>query len=212
MNKNLTHQNRSFRDPSGYVVVEKESVTRFLQKEEGTALLNICSNSPIIKKWVENHKLISYSVVEDNHAGVALSHPKVDFPSYPFEWSASMLYSAGELTIDLARDLLEERKGLKDASAYNILYQGPNPVFIDLASVEKRDENNPYWLPYSQFIRMFVLPLYLNRFYNISINSMLFNNHDGLNYADCKKIVRKYSLFEISLIHLPNFLSKYKSN
>jgi len=212
MNKNQTPQNRSFRDPSGYVVVEKENVTRFLQKNEGAALLNTCSNSSVVKKWIENDKLISYSITEDNQSDIVLCHPKIDFPSYPFEWSASMLYSAGELTIDLALDLLEEKKGLKDASAYNILYKGHNPVFIDLASVEERDENNPYWLPYSQFIRMFILPLYLNRFYNISINSMLFNNHDGLSYNDCKKIARRYSLFEISLIHLPNFLSKYKSS
>jgi 2-polyprenyl-3-methyl-5-hydroxy-6-metoxy-1,4-benzoquinol methylase len=202
-------QSKSFRDPSGYVIINHNEVKRIIKKNE--TYLDLWSNSFIIKNLIQKKHLISYSVLNETCDEIILKHPKIDFISYPFEWSASMLYDAADLTINLAIDLLKEQKGLKDASAYNILFQGTKPIFVDFCSIEKRTTATPYWLAFFQFTRMFLLPLYLNRFYNIEIASMLLNNLEGLDYNYVKKIVRRFYPLEISLIHLPYLLSKSKN-
>jgi len=54
-----------------------------------------------------------------------------------------MLRAAGTLTLDLAQQLLSEGLGLKDATPYKVLFRGPEPVFADLVSFERRDPHNP---------------------------------------------------------------------
>ena len=73
-----------------------------------------------------------------------------------------MLHEAGRLTLQMALDLLPEDIGLKDATPFNVLFRGPNPVFIDLLSFERRDRHEPIWLPYAQFTRTFLLPLFIS--------------------------------------------------
>ena len=65
---------------------------------------------------------------EGDHSGIVVEHERISFPSFPYEWAPEMLHAAGSLTLDLARDLLAEGFGLKDATPYNILFNGPIPV------------------------------------------------------------------------------------
>ena len=60
--------------------------------------------------------------------GIALEHEKIPFVSFPSEWPPEMLHAAGMLTLDLAEAFLKEGFGLKDATPYNILFKGPEPV------------------------------------------------------------------------------------
>jgi hypothetical protein len=80
-----------------------------------------------------------------------LEHSKVDFPSFPYEWPPEMLHAAGVLTLELAQAALDDGMGLKDASPYNV-FQGPNPVFVDVLSFERRDPRDFTWLAYGQLI------------------------------------------------------------
>lgn len=73
-----------------------------------------------------------------------------------------MLEVAGHLTLDLAESLLDDGLGIKDATPYNILFRGAEPLFIDVLSIERRDPQDPLWLPYAQFVRTFLLPLVLH--------------------------------------------------
>jgi len=56
-----------------------------------------------------------------------------------------MLFEAGRLTLELAESLLDEGLGLKDATPSNVLYRAPEPVFVDLLSVEARTAVIPLW-------------------------------------------------------------------
>ncbi len=69
-------------------------------------------------------------------------------------WSA-----AADLTLHLCNDLLDEGWILKDATPLNILFQGANPIFVDVLSVARADLRRPIWFAYGQFVRTFVLPL-----------------------------------------------------
>src|SRR5690606_35103244 len=96
-------------------------------------------------------------------AGALFRHPRIEFPSFPYEWAPEMLMAAGLLTLDLAEAMLPFGWGVKDGTPYNVLFSGSEPVFIDVLSFEKRDPADPIWIPYNQFVKTFILPLLVNK-------------------------------------------------
>jgi SAM-dependent methyltransferase len=117
---------------------------------------------------------------ENTEIGLLVEHEQVAFPSFPQEWPPEMLYSAGRLTIDLALALLEEGMGLKDATPYNVLFRGPNGVFVDLLSIEQRDPHDATWLPFAQFERTILLPLLASREFHVPLDQIFLTHRDGL--------------------------------
>jgi 2-polyprenyl-3-methyl-5-hydroxy-6-metoxy-1,4-benzoquinol methylase len=146
---------------------------------------------------------------------LVLEHERIPFPSYPYEWPPEMLHTAGDLTLQLALDLLEDGVGLKDGTPYNVLFRGPEPVFIDVLSFERRDAGDPTWLPYAQFVRTFLLPLLANRYFGLSLESILSVRRDGLEPEEVYRWLRvgqKVRPPFLSLVSLPVWLSGKKSD
>ena len=123
----------------------------------------------------------AHSRIQSSHV---VEHQRVEFPSFAYEWCPEMLHEAGRLTIQIALDLLPEGIGLKDGTPYNVLFQGPNPVFIDVLSFERRDQHDPMWLPYAQFVRTFLLPLLANKHYGVQLSEIFTTRRDGLEHED----------------------------
>jgi len=123
-------------------------------------------------------------LVDEHSRVVVLEHERVDFPSFPYEWPPEMLHAAALLTLDLAQALLAEGLGLKDATPYNILFRGPDPVFIDVLSFERRDADDATWLAYAQFVRSFLLPLLASKAYGLRLDQLLTTRRDGLEPED----------------------------
>lgn len=109
-----------------------------------------------------------------------VEHEKIAFASYPHEWSPTMLFQSGCLTLQIAEEILPEGFGLKDATPHNVLFRGPEPVFIDLLSFERRDLGDPTWLPYGQFVRTFLLPLLVNKRFRIPLDQIFLSRRDGI--------------------------------
>ena len=65
-----------------------------------------------------------------------LEHETLRFPCYPHEITAAQLKEAAHLTLSLAMEALENDWILKDASAWNVLFDGGRPVFCDILSFE----------------------------------------------------------------------------
>jgi SAM-dependent methyltransferase len=144
--------------------------------------------------------LPTLSAVTGEAPDLILEHPAVFFPSYPQEWCHGMLHRAASLTLDIADDLLEEGMGLKDATPYNVLYQGPVPVFIDVLSVERRRPEDSVWLAYGQFVRTFVLPLLASQCFGWTPAQVFIVRRDGLEPEDL------YPLLGVVQRLLPPFL------
>jgi ribosomal protein L11 methylase PrmA len=87
-----------------------------------------------------------------------LEHPRLPFVSYPYSWSFFGLRAAALLTLDVHLDALRHGLTLSDASAYNIQFRGPEPVFIDYLSPIPYEEGQ-VWLGYRQFCDQFLNPL-----------------------------------------------------
>ncbi|MEO7652771.1 MAG: class I SAM-dependent methyltransferase [Bryobacteraceae bacterium] len=133
-----------------------------------------------IRSRPDVHSMLSRGGVDAAPRSMLLEHERVWFPSYPYEWAPEMLHAAARLTLDLARELLADGVGLKDGTPYNVLFRGPEPVFIDLLSFERRDPGDSTWLPYAQFVRTFLLPLLATKHFGMALDQILTTRRDGL--------------------------------
>jgi ribosomal protein L11 methylase PrmA len=112
-----------------------------------------------------------------------IQHPRLDFISYPYEWSFSGLRAAALLTLDLHLDALPHGLTLSDASAYNVQFVGPRPIFIDYLSLI-RYEAGEIWLGYRQFCEQFLNPLLLTAKTGVAFQGWYRGSPDGLSSAD----------------------------
>ena len=143
--------------------------------------------------------------------GAVYEHERIAFPAYPHEWPPEMLWSAGRLTLELARAARADGFGLKDATPQNVLFRGPDPVFVDVLSFERRRPGDPIWLPEAQFARTFLLPLLANRRWGLPLAEVFTTRRDGLEpeevYRWCGPL-EKFQPRLLSLVSLPTWLSR----
>jgi hypothetical protein len=117
----------------------------------------------------------------------ALSHERLPFISYPYEWSFSMLKDAALLQLRLASAALAEDLMLKDASPYNIQWGGSHPVFIDIGSFERARAGEP-WAAYRQFCMLYLYPLLLEAHRGAPFQPWLRGNVDGISPTDFRSL------------------------
>jgi SAM-dependent methyltransferase len=216
----------SFRDPSGQLLLIDSRLIRLVNKS-GAADLQAFLASATSSKFIESGHLVRTDILDRGAAStlleesefdsvdisewsMILEHQVVPFPSFPYEWPPEMLHSAGLLTLDLGDSLLKEGLGLKDATPYNIVFRGPNPVFVDLLSFEKRDPNDPIWLPQAQFERTFLLPLLVNKYFGLGLDQILSVRRDGFEPEEVYRftgILRRLLPPMLSLVSIPTWLA-----
>ena len=218
----------SFRDPGGRVIVTGRRVYRLIVNDESSRFIPKFLASSLFSSLVSAGMLIetqqvtspsAISQVKDLSpnavAGLlTLEHEYVTLPSYPYEWPPEMLHAAGELTLSLMESLLEKGLGLKDASPYNVLFRGPEPVFVDLLSVEPRRECDPTWAAYAQFVRTFVHPLLAVKYFGVSLHQTFRVYRDGLQPEQLFRMCgfwRKLRRPFLTSVSLPTLLSKTES-
>jgi len=159
MSQGTSQHIATFRDPAGSLRIHGEDVLRTVHPRYAPESLRFLQ-SDLARRWTgEGHLVASEVVSAEEDQPLLLQHPRVFFPSYPWEWTPSQWVAAAELTLELCGQLLHEGWILKDATPLNILFDGSRPVFVDLLSIERRDPRSPLWLAYGQFARTFLLPL-----------------------------------------------------
>jgi SAM-dependent methyltransferase len=204
----------TFRDPAGSLRFEGDRVLRTVRREYAEDVLRFV-RSKTGRHWVESGQLIAVEVLDEpthSDATVQFEHPRVFFPSYPWEWTPGQWIAAGELTLNLCEEMLPQGLVLKDATPLNVLFAGPRPVFIDVLSVEERDPANPIWLAYAQFVRTFLLPLAAHKYLGWPLAASL-NRRDGYEPADLYSylsLVQRWSRPFCSLVTLPCLLERRK--
>jgi SAM-dependent methyltransferase len=152
---------------------------------------------------------LGFGVEEFNETQMVVEHQRVSFQSFPYEWPAEMLHAAGILTLELARESLNEGFGLKDATPYNVLFEGSQPVFVDLLSFERRNPGDSLWLAYAQFSRTFLLPLLVHRHCGMPLDRLFVTNREALEpeevYALLNPLDRILPRFLVS-VSIPTWL------
>ncbi|HEX3986899.1 MAG TPA: methyltransferase type 12 [Acidobacteriaceae bacterium] len=169
--------------------------------------------SPMAQEWVEQGRLIETRFPDSGGDELALEHPRVFFPSYPWEWTPSTWMAAADLTLDLCEALLDRGLILKDATPLNVLFRGTEPVFVDVLSIEERDPASPLWLAYAQFVRTFLLPLLAYPTMGWPLSASI-QRRDGYEPADLAPYLGRVQRWREpfrSLVTLPLMLEKNPS-
>ena len=91
----------TFRDPAGSLSIRGEQVLRTVNPRHAPACLHFL-RSALAQEWTSQGHLIQSEVVSaGENQPLVLQHPRVFFPSYPWEWSAGQWVAAAELTLEL---------------------------------------------------------------------------------------------------------------
>lgn len=215
---------RSLRDPAGRLFEVDGELVRLIRPgstDEVRALLE----SKVVRQAIQNGRVIETSALTDAEllarrgrglpdegARFALKHARVPFASFPHEWPEEMLHEAGQLTLTLAREVLSEHWGLKDATPWNVLFRGTTPVLVDFLSFERRSPKDPTWLPFGQFLRTFVLPLLAAKHLRVPLSMVFLTRREGLDPADIYPMLgffRRLSPAFLSLVSLPHWLGRF---
>lgn len=198
-------ETRSFRDPAGYLFCDGKRILRRVRPESVTILEKFLQTKTALD--ASNRGRLVRSIRVDQEV---FEHERIPFPSYPYEWSPEMLYSAASLTLELARNALEEGFGIKDATPYNVLFRGSAPVFVDVLSFEPRDPLECVWAPYGQFGRTFLLPLLVHDEFGVPLRSIFTNQRDGLEPEAVYRWAagwRRFTPQFLTLVSIPHWLS-----
>lgn len=198
----------SFRDPSGCVIEQNGQILRNIT-DQPDKIVNMLVESQVVQNQIASRSLISFEIYEQSEEAICLKHPKIWFPSYPYEWSYSMLLDAADLTNTLALKLQKEGLGLKDATPYNILFDGVRPVFVDMTSIERRESRDPLWRPQSQFVNMFLLPLLMHRTCGLRLSHIFLAEQGGLSPEICARFKIRWKRDFLSLVLLPQWLARF---
>jgi SAM-dependent methyltransferase len=144
---------------------------------------------------------------------LVVEQPLLPLVSYPSEWSFEMLRDAALLTLQIESDLLDRGLSLKDATAFNIAFDGSRPVHFDCHSVE-RHTTKGLWPAYGQFCRSLLIPLLVWSHRKIDPRPLLLTGlaeislHDGARLLGMRNAMRKGVLAHVLL---PSLLDRMMS-
>ncbi len=193
----------SFRDPSGFVYYSDDAVFRQVNVAYSQEYL-LFIQSGLSQRLIKDGLLILFSEVKNSRevtseAFVKLVSDKIDFISYPYEWSFSQLKDAALLTLKVQKIALEYGMNLKDASAYNLQFFKGKPIFIDLLSFEKYQDDTP-WVAYQQFCEHFLGPLLLMSKVDIRSNLLFKTYLNGIPLDLVSKLLPKSTFLNFSFL------------
>jgi ribosomal protein L11 methylase PrmA len=184
----------SYRDPSGRVFVCDDRVLRTVAPH-AAADFEFVRSTGMLQSLVAEGSAIAEQQVEPSelprgfaNARYVLQHPKLPFISYPYEWCFTALKRAALLHLDIQIRCLEQNVTLSDASAYNIQFLGPKPIFIDSLSFRRYHEGE-FWIGHKQFCEQFVNPLLLRALLGVPHNAWYRGGLEGIPTAELNRLL-----------------------
>jgi ribosomal protein L11 methylase PrmA len=174
----------SFRDPAGFVYRRDGVLLRQIDHSFGDRWDRVVESGLLARLEVGGelvpHEVAALELAADPAQAHAVIRPtEVAFVSYPVEWSFGMLRDAALLTLDVQAKAMAAGFTLRDASAYNVLFDGPRPILIDHLSFEAAAPGTP-WAAYRQFCEHFLAPLALMARRDVRLGSLLRSHLDGI--------------------------------
>jgi ribosomal protein L11 methylase PrmA len=193
----------SFRDASGFVFEEDGVLYRQVNHSFATSY-DLMIRSGFYREAVSAGLLLEHDEVPARESDGDLAYKRlrprrIPFVSYPYEWSFGQLRDAALLTLSLQRLALRHGLSLKDASAYNVQFEGSRPLFIDSLSFEAYREGQP-WVAYQQFCRHFLVPLALCSYRGVALLGLLRSQIDGIPLGVASTLLPRRTWLRPSLL------------
>lgn len=200
----------SFRDPSGFLFWRGGTLYRqvnpFYREDYDRLMESGLYDTLVGEGLLIPHEEVSVEPAEPGAYQIIRPEP-IRFISYPYEWCFSQLKDAALLTLRLQKEALEKDLSLKDASAYNVQFQGGQPVFIDTLSFEEYQEGKP-WIAYSQFCQHFLAPLALMSYTDVRLGRLFRTHLDGVPLDLASTLLPAGTYLRFSLLTHIHFHSK----
>ncbi len=199
----MIEETGSFRDPAGKIFYYENKVLRKLS-ESGKKRFEFLAQEKILNKAIEKKFLINTKIFEDSDVlknqnnNLILEHECIPYISYPYEWSFNQLKDAALFHLEFNLFLLDLDATLVDASAYNIQFRGSKPIFIDVLSIIKYNEGEP-WLGHKQFCENFLNPLILKSKKGIKFNNWFKGNLEGIETDELDKLLNIFDKFSYNI-------------
>lgn len=190
---NLYYEPGSFRDPAGKIFYKNGKVYRKLS-ETGAKRFDYLKKDNLLEELIKKEFIVKTSEtdgrqIDDKFKGEKiLEHEKIDFISYPFEWTFNQLKDAALFHLDFQIYLLNKNAKLIDASAYNIQFKDNKPIFIDVLSIDEYKDGE-FWYAHKQFCENFFNPLLLSSRKGVSFNNWFRGNLEGIQTSDLNSLL-----------------------
>jgi ribosomal protein L11 methylase PrmA len=201
----------SFRDPAGHVYRRNGRIFRTVS-ERAAEDYETVRDRGLLRCWADAGWIVDTTEVNGteggaigNEARYLLEHPRLPFISYPYEWPFPALKAAALLHLDGQLMALDEGISFSDASAYNVQFIGPRPIFIDILSFRRYREGE-FWIGHRQFCEQFLNPLLLRALLGIPHNAWYRGQLEGIPTGELSRLLpwhRKLSLNVASHVALP---------
>ncbi len=131
--------------------IQKEYVEMVKDFFKSGMIDELTENNLFPESWITDYKLEGY--------GLVIEHAKLDPVSYPYEWSFSMLKDAALTVLKVNIIAKKYHYQTQDCHAYNIIFDGTQPKYVDLGSFQKINEGYKGWAAYSEFLNSYYYPL-----------------------------------------------------
>lgn len=187
----------SYRDPSGRVYRHQGRVLRTVA-ECARAHYEALRDRGIYRDCIAAGMLVPTRELGDGaevlaqadgaRAAYVLEHDPIPYVSYPYEWPFELLKAAALAHLDLQIWLLDRDVSLSDASAYNVQFDGVEPIFIDFLSLRPYRAGE-YWTAHSQFCEQFLNPLLLRAYCGVAHNDWYRGHLEGIPTADLAAVL-----------------------
>lgn len=173
----------SFRDPLSEVYLRNNQIIRKINKKEKSFFENLFKDD--FYKKMANDNWIQKSEINYNENQTEITHEKINNFTEVTEMSSYQLFLSGMHTLNIAITSLKNGYMLKDASAWNVVFYNGNPLFLDIGSFQKWNEEKT-WIGYGQFIRHYLIPLILNKELKIPVSKLFLTDRDGVYPKNAK--------------------------
>ncbi len=179
----------SFADPDGRLFWWRGHLYRGIREGRETFLLDLIQRG-ILHDLCRRKLLVETELTTLALDGFALvlRQREVPFPSYPVEWPPAMLKEAALAYLRLHEALRSYNLALKDTHPWNLLFDGVQPLFVDVTSIVPMPSAPP--LSKEKFFRYYLRPLALMAGGQARLARALMLENDGVREEDLPRRLR----------------------
>ncbi|WP_234900377.1 class I SAM-dependent methyltransferase [Rhizobium skierniewicense] len=179
----------SFRDPAGHVLERGDDIFREISSW-GAPAYAAARDAGIFLEFSERGWLVPIraETVMADKKGYIIKVDRIPWISYPYEWSFALLKCAALFHLDFHLSLLDKGFTLSDATAYNVQFLGPKPIFIDHLSLRPYRDGE-FWAGHRQFCEQFLNPLLLRAYVGRPHNAWYRGAMEGIAVADIAAVI-----------------------
>lgn len=199
--KRRTDHYASFKDPAAKVFYLEDEPGYIFRQLSPSYLSHYhhFNSSGLAAALIEKNWLIPFEEMTGQNAGIVLKAREIGFVSYPYEWTFSQWKDAALLTLKIQYQALKHGMFLKDATPFNVVFDGCKPLFIDISSFEMYTEGTP-WQAFKQFSENFYIPLLLVRYFEATGNQIYLSNMNGISVEKGLSLLPAKALFNFNTL------------